>query len=110
MDELNRYQSSLIESLEQENEKYNEFNKQLDFESIVSKANTYCHKLVSIKKEMQSLTERSDKLKRRALRLQSIKSNQIESIEIQKYNELEKEKRLQPVVVTSRADDQKTTQ
>ena len=98
MDELNRYQSSLIESLEQENEKYSEFNKQLDFESILSKANTYCNKLVNIKKEMQSLSERSDKLKRRALRLQSIRSNQIENIETEKYKELEKEKRLQPVV------------
>ena len=105
MDELNRYQNSLIESLEQENEKYNEFNKQLDFESIVTKANVYCNKLVNIKKEMQSLSERSDKLKKRALRLQSIKSNQIESIEIEKYKELEKEKRLQPVVV-NKSDDQ----
>ena len=98
MDELNRYQSSLIESLEQENDKYNRLNQTIDFEAIASKANHYCNKLLNLKKDMQTLNDRSAKLKKRALRLQTIKANQLETIEIQKYNELEREKRLQPVI------------
>lgn len=105
MDELNRYQISLIDSLEQENDKYNRLNQTIDFEAVAAKAGHYCNKLLNLKRDMQTLSERSAKLKKRALRLQAIKANQLETIEIQKYNQLERDKRLQPVIANKSSEN-----
>jgi len=98
MDELNRYQQSIIDSLEAENEKFQTLDKDIDIDGTLATANHYLQKLVAIKKEMQTLRHTSDQLKRRALALQTQTSKRIETIETEKYNQTEKEKRLQPVV------------
>jgi hypothetical protein len=98
MDEINRYQKSIIESLEQENDKYIEVNDKLNFDSILMKAKHYNNVLIVIKKDMQYLRERSDKLIKRAIKLKMDK--ELEAIEFinQKDKELQREKQLQPIV------------
>ncbi|RWS01402.1 biogenesis of lysosome-related organelles complex 1 subunit 6-like protein, partial [Dinothrombium tinctorium] len=97
VDELNKYQSSVITSIEQESLKIEEKIKHFDLEAMVNKANVYYNKLLNIKKEMDSIAERSEKLKKRALRLQEEK--QIEALEYEsmKDKQLQLEKHLLPV-------------
>ncbi|XP_054167257.1 biogenesis of lysosome-related organelles complex 1 subunit 6-like [Oppia nitens] len=108
MDELSRYQKSIVDSLDTENDKYLSANKDIDFDSLVGKGHHYYHKLLSIKKDMQSLTQKSHHLKQRALRLQANTSSQMESIEMEKYLQNEREKRLQPVMASNDISNAKT--
>jgi hypothetical protein len=98
MDEINRYQKSIIESLEQENDKYIEVNNKLNFDSILTKAKHYNNVLIVIKKDMQYLRERSDKLIKRAIKLKMDKELQAIKLINEKDKELQREKQLQPIV------------
>jgi hypothetical protein len=98
MDEINRYQKSIVESLEQENDKYTEVNNKLNFDSILTQAQHYNNVLIVIKKDMQHLRERSDKLIKRAIKLKMDKELQAIKLIHEKDKELQREKQLQPIV------------
>lgn len=100
-DHLSRYQDSLLDSVRQENNKFEECLKSFDIESEIAKARLYHHKLVNIKREMTVTKERSLKLKARALKLQEEKQKTALDQELKKDRIKQREKQLSPVVRSS---------
>lgn len=100
-DHLSRYQNSLLDSIGQENNKFEECLKSFDIESEIAKARLYHQKLVNIKRDMTVTKERSLKLKARALKLQEEKQKTALDEELKKDRIKQREKQLSPVVRSS---------
>ena len=88
LDKLNSKQEILAVRVHQEGEKLSEELAKHKVEQMISITNIYRNKLVKIKEDMESLTERSARLRVRAARLQDEK--QRESME--RENRREKER------------------
>lgn len=101
--QLSGYQSSLLESIQQVNSKFDESIKGFDIESEISKARAYQQKLLNIKRDMTVSRERSAKLRTRALKLQEEKQRAALDQELKKDRIKQREKQLSPVVRTSSA-------
>ncbi|RWS28752.1 biogenesis of lysosome-related organelles complex 1 subunit 6-like protein [Leptotrombidium deliense] len=97
LEEMNQYQLSLITSIQQERAKLEDKMKDADLEAMIAKANLYHNKLLNIKREMRTLTERSEALKKRALKLQEEKQKEALEYELERDKELQLEKQLSPV-------------
>jgi len=98
LNELNRYQLSVIESIQQENNKRDEALKNVDIDVVLTKARLYQTKLITMKKDMELISEKSAKLKCRALKLQEQKQKEAlgTALEIDRQKQLEAQ--LSPVV------------
>lgn len=97
--DITHSQSVLIETIEHENAKFQEIQVIREVAAIMDKARLYQLKLVNIKKEMMSLHEKTNQLKRRALKLQQQKQKEALTKEQRRDEELEKEKKLMAKVV-----------
>ncbi|KAM5172173.1 biogenesis of lysosome-related organelles complex 1 subunit 6 isoform 1-T1 [Mantella aurantiaca] len=94
LQELTQNQVVLLDTLDQEISKFKECNSVLDINALFSEAKYYHNKLVTIRKEMMLLHEKSSKLKKRALKLQQKKQEENLKQEQQRERELEREKQL----------------
>lgn len=71
--ELTTKQKVLVEQLHNENLKLAWAQNSSDYQNMFKKIHVYRDKLINIKKEMRLLHEKSTKLKKRAIRLQTLK-------------------------------------
>ncbi|XP_035273094.1 biogenesis of lysosome-related organelles complex 1 subunit 6 isoform X2 [Anguilla rostrata] len=94
LQELTQNQGILLDTLEQEITKFRECNSLLDMHSLFTEAKFYHNKLVSIRKEMLMLHEKTTKLKKRALKLQQQRQKEALEKEQQREKELERERQL----------------
>lgn len=72
------YQQSLCDSLGNENKKYSSFSEQTNISSMVSDLDKYLRKLKHLQKEMITLGEQSQNLKKRAKHLQMLRQEEDE--------------------------------
>uniref|UniRef100_A0AAQ6IHI3 Biogenesis of lysosome-related organelles complex 1 subunit 6 n=1 Tax=Anabas testudineus TaxID=64144 RepID=A0AAQ6IHI3_ANATE len=94
LQELTQNQLILLDTLDQEVTKFRECNALLDLNSLFTEAKVYHNKLVTIRKEMIMLHEKTTKLKKRALKLQQQKQKEALEKEQQREKELERERQL----------------
>ncbi|XP_053321130.1 biogenesis of lysosome-related organelles complex 1 subunit 6 [Spea bombifrons] len=94
LQELTQNQGVLLDTLDQEISKFKECNSILDINALFSEAKHYHNKLVSIRKEMIMLHDKTSKLKKRALKLQQKKQEENLKQEQQREREFEREKQL----------------
>ncbi|XP_034049458.1 biogenesis of lysosome-related organelles complex 1 subunit 6 isoform X1 [Thalassophryne amazonica] len=94
LQELTQNQLILLDTLDQEVTKFRDCNASLDLDSLFTEAKVYHSKLVSIRKEMMMLHEKTTKLKKRALKLQQQKQKEALEKEQQREKELERERQL----------------
>ncbi|XP_056463494.1 biogenesis of lysosome-related organelles complex 1 subunit 6 [Gadus chalcogrammus] len=94
LQELTQNQVVLLDTLDQEVTKFRECNGLLDLNSLFTEAKVYHTKLVTIRKEMLMLHEKTTKLKKRALKLQQQKQKEALEKEQQRERELERERQL----------------
>lgn len=99
LEELHRYQNSVLESIQQENNKRDEALKNVDVAGQIAKARIYLAKLTAIKKDMDMIKEKSDKIKARALKLHEEKQQEALYKELEVDRQKEREKLLSPVLV-----------
>ncbi|XP_041356176.1 biogenesis of lysosome-related organelles complex 1 subunit 6-like [Gigantopelta aegis] len=97
-------QQILIESVEQEKEKFAECTAMEEVNNTMIKARQYCTKLVALKKEMITLHEKSVKLKKRAVKLQQQKQKEELQRAAQIEREHEKERMLNARIAKKRSD------
>ncbi|KAM9481330.1 biogenesis of lysosome-related organelles complex 1 subunit 6 isoform 1-T2 [Clarias gariepinus] len=94
LQELTQNQAVLLDTLEQEINKFRECNTMIDLNALFTEAKVYHSKLVNIRREMISLHDRTSKLKKRALKLQQQKQREALEREQQRERELERERQL----------------
>lgn len=94
LQELTQNQVILLDTLDQEVTKFRECNALLDLNSLFTEAKYYHSKLITIRKEMIMLHEKTTKLKRRALKLQQQRQKEALEKEQQREKELERERQL----------------
>lgn len=87
LEEILRNQTILIETVQQENGKFAECKAMDDLTEMMMKSRRYYTKLMNLKKEMAVLSEKSFKLKKRAVKLQQQKQKE----ELMKAQQLERE-------------------
>ncbi|XP_074604848.1 biogenesis of lysosomal organelles complex 1 subunit pallidin [Brevipalpus obovatus] len=105
-EELLKYQNSLIESLQHRNQSLHESTKSVDLDSMVFKANQYVIKLTNIKKDMETIKERSERNKRRALKLQEQQRDYALEKELRRDEMIQREKQLAPIIVKNAQKNQ----
>ncbi|KAK3094500.1 hypothetical protein FSP39_002576 [Pinctada imbricata] len=76
LDDVLQNQGILIDSVQQENSKFDECKAMNELNETMIQAKKYHSKLVTLKKEMNNLTDKSFKLKKRALKLQQQKQKE----------------------------------
>ncbi|XP_058485606.1 biogenesis of lysosome-related organelles complex 1 subunit 6 [Solea solea] len=94
LQELTQNQLILLDTLDQEVTKISDCNALLDLNSLFTEAKVYHNKLVSIRKEMIMIHEKTTKLKKKALKLQQQKQKEALEKEQQREKELERERQL----------------
>lgn len=94
LQELTQNQVILLDTLDQEVTKFRDCNALLDLNALFTEAKIYHNKLVSIRKEMIMLHEKTTKLKKKALKLQQQKQKDLLEKEQQREKELERERQL----------------
>jgi len=105
-DELLKYQNSLIESLQHRNQTLNESTKNVDIDSMILQASQYVTKLASIKKDIEMIREKSQRNKRRALKLQEQQQEYALERELRRDEMIQREKQLAPIIVKNNPKDQ----
>ena len=96
MEGLLKYQSFVIESLEQENHKFQE-ESSFDFESLLKDGRKYHEKVLLLKKDVTLIQDKSQRLKERALKLKDRKMKEALDMEFKRDHIQEQEKKLQPL-------------
>lgn len=94
LQELTQNQVILLDTLDQEVTKFRDCNALLDLNALFTEAKIYHNKLVSIRKEMIMLHEKTTKLKKKALKLQQQKQKDLLEKEQLRERELERERQL----------------
>ncbi|XP_052008646.1 biogenesis of lysosome-related organelles complex 1 subunit 6 [Xyrauchen texanus] len=94
LQELTQNQVILLDTMEQEVNKFRECNAMIDLNALFTEAKVYHSKLVNIRKEMIILHDKTTKLKKRALKLQQHKQREDLEREQQREREIEREKHL----------------
>ncbi|XP_003471809.2 biogenesis of lysosome-related organelles complex 1 subunit 6 [Cavia porcellus] len=94
LQELTQNQVVLLDTLEQEISKFKECHSMLDINALFTEAKHYHAKLVSIRRDMLLLHEKTARLKKRALKLQQKRQKEELEREQQRERELEREKQL----------------
>lgn len=99
LDDLLQNQQFLTESVQQENSKFADCMDIEELSKIMNQARKYHMKLINLKKEMNSLSDKGVKLKRRALKIQQQKQKEDLQRVQQRMREQEREKMLEAKVV-----------
>lgn len=99
LDDLLQNQQFLTESVQQENSKFADCRDIEELSKIMNQARKYHMKLINLKKEMNSLSDKGVKLKRRALKIQQQKQKEDLQRVQQRMREQEREKMLEAKVV-----------
>ncbi|XP_056003203.1 biogenesis of lysosome-related organelles complex 1 subunit 6-like isoform X2 [Ostrea edulis] len=99
LDDLLQNQQFLIETVQQENAKFTDCKDMEEIRQIMSQARRYQMKLLNLKKEMNALSDKSGKLKKRAVKLQQQKQKEDLQRVHQREREQEREKMLEAKVV-----------
>lgn len=94
LEELTENQRILIETIQQENGKFNDCQAYKEVSETMDKAKIYHAKLLNIKRDMIALHEKSAKLKKRALRIKQQKEKEMLEREQVHEAELERERML----------------
>jgi len=94
LQELVKSQDSVTETLQHENQRFIDSNNDLDLQQTIARVKLYHTKLLNIKKEMASLSDKSAKLKKRAERLQQQKQKEALQRETEREREEERERQL----------------
>lgn len=94
LQELTQNQLILLDTMDQEVTKFRECNTIHDLNLLFTEAKVYHNKLVTIRKEMITLHDKTTKLKKRALKLQQQKQREALEKEQQREKELERERQL----------------
>ncbi|XP_039255741.2 uncharacterized protein LOC120332539 [Styela clava] len=92
IEEVTKNQNVMIESLQKENEKVEEWNAHNEVSTYMTEVKHYHSKLLKIRKEMVKLSEKSAKLKQRSLKLDQIK--QKEDLKQKEIKEKQKQEEL----------------
>ena len=99
MDELIKYQQSVIETVNRENEKCDELKSELDLDEEVRLAGVYRSKLDQISKALASVKEKSERIKQRAIKLQERKQRDQLKAEQNRDKQKQLDNNLVPVVL-----------
>nr|CAH0098963.1 unnamed protein product [Daphnia galeata] len=94
LQELTASQNILMGQVFKQSDRLSEAIKHTQVYEMVIQTKTYQNKLLSLQKEMFDLSERSQKIKKRALKLQQSKQHEALLREQAKDRELEREKQL----------------
>lgn len=94
LDKLNTRQEILTVAVQKEGERLNEGRAKYGVDHMLTLTNIYRNKLVKVKEDMQILTERSAKLRKRAVRLQEEKQRESMDREAKRAKERQREKEL----------------
>ncbi|XP_053210672.1 biogenesis of lysosome-related organelles complex 1 subunit 6-like [Panonychus citri] len=97
--QLLEYQLSLNEMLDQENSRFSEFTQPLEIENLINQSTHYLTKMNNVKKDMEFVTEKAERIRKRGLKLQEIIQKQILEKEMRKDQQLQREKQLAPVII-----------
>ncbi|XP_054721252.1 biogenesis of lysosome-related organelles complex 1 subunit 6-like [Uloborus diversus] len=100
LQELTKNQNIVIETLQQENVKFSEVLKLHHLTDMFSRIKHYNAKVLSIRKEMLAIHERTAKLKKRAMKLQQQKQKEALQKELLRDREIERDKQLAPKIAT----------
>lgn len=95
---LIKYQESVIESLEQENIKWNEGTVGIRIQEQVDQAKQYYQKLMKIQQDVHMIQDKTENLKKRAYKLQKEKEKEALETEQRRQRRQETDKRLSPVI------------
>lgn len=99
LDDLLQNQQFLTESVQQENSKFADCRDIEELSKTMNQARKYHTKLINLKKEMNFLSDKGVKLKRRALKIQQQKQKEDLQRVQQRMREQEREKMLEAKVV-----------
>ncbi|XP_061180830.1 biogenesis of lysosome-related organelles complex 1 subunit 6-like [Saccostrea echinata] len=99
LDDLMHNQQFLVESVQQENAKFTDCQDMEEISKTMAQAKKYHMKLINLKKEMNALSEKAAKLKRRAVKIQQQKQKEDLQKVHQREREQEREKMLEAKVV-----------
>ena len=94
LDKLNTRQEILTVAVQKEGERINEGRAKYGVDHMLTLTNIYKNKLVKLKEDMQVLTERSAKLRKRAARLQEEKQKEAMDREAKRDKARQREKEL----------------
>ncbi|XP_046743204.1 biogenesis of lysosome-related organelles complex 1 subunit 6-like [Diprion similis] len=92
--ELTNKQETLIAQMQGENAKLRQVDENLDINELFTTIKIYQAKLANIKKDMTSVHERTNKLKKRAIRFQQVKEKEVLLKEQQREQEIRREQEL----------------
>lgn len=104
--ELLQHQEVLSEGVQSENERFKIAETTFQLPTVFQEISTYNQKLIQLKGEMASVTERTSRLKKRAIRLQQQQQQKALNQEQERARQAEREKLLiaQPVWATKHND------
>ncbi|XP_068239163.1 biogenesis of lysosome-related organelles complex 1 subunit 6 [Palaemon carinicauda] len=105
--ELLQNQQVLVEGLHGENERFKEMEANFNLSSLFAEVSTYSQKLKILKGEMSNITDRTVRLKRRAMKLQQQQQQKALKFEQQRAQQAEREKFLIARPVWASQDDDK---
>ncbi|XP_066961797.1 biogenesis of lysosome-related organelles complex 1 subunit 6 [Macrobrachium rosenbergii] len=105
--ELLQNQQVLVEGLHGENERYKEMEANFSLSSLFAEVSMYSQKLKFLKGEMNNITDRTVRLKRRAMRLQQQQQQKALKFEQQRAQQAEREKFLIARPVWASQEDDK---
>lgn len=95
---LLKYQESVIESLEQENSKWDEGTASIEMQRHVDEAKHYYQKLIKMQQDVSLIQEKTNHLKSRSQKLQKEKERQAMEMEQRKRQKQETDQKLSPVM------------
>lgn len=106
--ELLQNQQVLVEGLHGENDRFKEMETNFNLSSLFNEVSVYSQKLKFLKSEMSNITDRTARIKRRALRLQQQQQQKALNLEHQRAQQAEREKHLiaRPVWASQNDDKQ----
>lgn len=109
MDELIKYQQSVIETVNRENDKCDELKSELNLDEEIRLATVYQSKLNQICKDIALVRERSERIRQRAIKLQERKQREQLKAELNRDKQKQLDNNLVPVVLAKQAKKKETT-
>ena len=91
MEVINNKQISLQDKLTGENEKFEKVAEEYKLDDMIQKTRAYHVKLSQLQKEMSLLSDRSNGMKQRAMKLQELKQKEALKRELKRQEDLERE-------------------
>lgn len=107
MDELIKFQQSVIETMNRENQKCTDLRDELNLDEEIKLASIYKSKLDQITRDITSIRNRSEKIKKRALKLQELKQKEALKAVLNKDKQKQLDEDLVPVVLAKNRSKKK---